>query len=192
MKALRMAFESFGDMEIKQKDHTALKTGGTNNSQAIIHTPVVKVLEITKVPEKEIEIVKLSDEMVAEKPLKSGLKKIVQVEEVIEVQQITKQQVSEKQEITLNPKVKHSNKEVKSPLSYTNKDYSLQETSFGFNILSEEGSKVGKLIKTGGGNMYFVKSSLFDGLGYKTQTGFVIEREVKGTDALVKIIFAGQ
>lgn len=65
--------------------------------------------------------------------------------------------------------------------------YRLEPTANGFNVI-EAGNKIGTALKTSGG-VYLITTSEFSGVGRVEGKNFVIEREVKGVEGLVKMTF---
>ncbi len=73
--------------------------------------------------------------------------------------------------------------------TYTSTDgsYSVKESGSGVDIY-EGGQKIGSARKTSAGS-YLINTSQFTGIGYFDGEQFVIEREIKGVQGLVKMLF---
>ena len=84
-----------------------------------------------------------------------------------------------------------SNTEVKSYNTYKSTDgsYMLKRTDKGFDVYEGE-NKIGEAKKTSSGS-YLINTSEFTGVGSMTGNSFVVEREIKGVQGLVKMEFEG-
>jgi len=79
-------------------------------------------------------------------------------------------------------------KEVPTATTMQFKEYTLVPNQKNFDILYK-GTLIGAAKPTANAGVYLVTTDQFSGVGYPTDDGFVIEREIEGMDQNIKMIF---
>lgn len=99
------------------------------------------------------------------------------------------QKIKENKDVSSIPVVRSS---TNASVNYTSADgaYMLKPSNQGFDVY-EDDSKIGTATKTAAG-VYLISTTQFNGVGYLQDEQFVIEREIKGVQGLVKMIFTVQ
>lgn len=133
----------------------------------------------------------IENEMVSEIPVKTGNKvksEAVVVSSIVSNKEPTAIENTELYIVTTsNSEIKTTAKK-QNTFSYSNDAYLLIPLEKGFSVMYKD-INIGKIKPTSVKNIFLVATSKFNGVGYKTEQGFVIERKVEGETELVIMKF---